>query len=457
MADSIKPDICIVGAGALGITLALHARQLGATVVLVERERPEPLDGPGAMLRLASLRASASAIQTQRRAKAWGIVGADPKVSMKAVQERAEAVAAEQAVLASADHLRAKGITVLSGPVAFSDANTLNVGEAMVRARRFIMALGSRPLVPSLPGLDEAGYFTPDTILDNGRKLTHLLVMGGTPEAVSLAQVFARLGSAVTLVSQGPLLEGFDAEAVVVLMAALEAEGVTIIDDVAVTAVQPRSQGIGATLAKTGGAGERQLDLSHILVAMGAEPAFDGLEAVCPQGGKVGNRRIQLVGPAAGRWQWGEALSHGCAVIESAVGATKRSMPHVPKLVMTEPELAEFGTGLPDKGPTEIHRASFAENPAALVAGETAGFAKVVTDSKGQVRSATILGAGASGLAATLAMAAAAKLPLDALSGLPLPHPSLFTVLADLGQSRVAQHPVKAAGWQAALGSALKR
>src|SRR5690606_32924489 len=123
------------------------------------------------------------------------------------------------------------------------------------------------------PGLDQVAFFTADSIADNIRKLSHLVVIGGTPAAFELAQAYRRLGSMVTLVPQGGLLPGFDSELVAILFRNLREEGISILDDAEVTAIIPRSLGTGVTLRRS--AGEDSLDVSHILVAMGQAPMLD--------------------------------------------------------------------------------------------------------------------------------------------------------------------------------------
>lgn len=473
MADHSRPDLCIVGAGALGIALALHARRLGASVTLVDRGPPEPGDGPQQAARVAALQASAARAEQMRGAAALGLAAADPSPSLKAVQERARQVAAARAPLDGHERLTALGIAVVSGAARFLDPRTLAVGDTRIRAGGFVLAVGARPLVPALPGLEEAGYFTPDTILDNTRKLTHLLVIGGDAAGFALAQAFARLGSEVTLVPQGGALAGHDAETAGILLDLLAGEGVRVEDGGVVRAIQPRSQGIGV-LVELPGRGEVALDLSHILLAAGAAPDIETLapEAARLHGrrgdgsrlapgplGRTANRRVRVVGAAAGIDQWHHALSHGRAVVETMVLGLPRRRPGAqPLLVMTDPALAQIGRLA---GPVDrlhpghgLHRGNFAENDQARALGREAGLIKVLTGPQGRIMGASLVGPGAAELAGMLAMAMDRGIGLDALAGIAAPHPSLAASLVALGEDCLGDQ--KPPAWAKRLG-ALRR
>ena len=451
-----------MGAGALGIALAQHARRLGAQVTLVDRGAPEPGDGPQRAMRLAALAASASRAAAIRQAAAVGVAGAEPKISMRTVQERAQDLAAEHGVLDSRERLSALGIEVLSGKTRFVDGATLAVGEVQVRPQAFVLAVGGATVVPAIDGLDPAGYFTPDSILENARKLTHLLVIGGDTEGLALAQVFARLGSDVTLVPQGAALAGFDIETSSILTQALAEDGVRVIDGGMVEAIQPRSQGIGASVVLPDGDGREALDVSHLLVCAGRQASMAelGPEAARLRSlrgqprqfavgalGQTSNGRIRAVGAAAGIEQWPHALGHGRAVIEALVlGAARRRPGYEPRLVQTEPALAQIG-----RWPAEtkklaaghaVLRAGLSDNVKALAEGRSRGLAKVLVNPKGQVVAASLVGPEAGELAGVLALAMDNHLPLSQLAALSAPHPSLLEMLVGLGENQSATETV---------------
>ncbi|MCP8884507.1 FAD-dependent oxidoreductase [Devosia sp. XJ19-1] len=461
MAEISRPELCIVGAGALGIALAQHARRLGAGVMLVDRGFSEPGEDPLRAVRVASLSASASAAVAMRAGPALGLGAGDPKISMKAVQERARQVVAAQAPLVSHERLRALGIEVVSGQAQFIDPTGLKVGDQVIRPQAMVLAVGANPILPEVPGLEDIEYFTPHSILDNVRKLTHLLVIGGDPEGLALAQAYARLGSGVTVVPQGWALSGYDVEAASILMQALSDEGVRIVDGGKVRVLQPRSQGIGAVVDLADG-GEMALDLSHVMVCHGHMANLGSLKLEAarlrPLRGQVGryaigalgqtsNGKVRVVGAAAGLDRWHHTVSHGRSVVDALVLGVPAHRPAAqPQLVLTEPALAQIGRFPADPGKLAaghgIYRTSFAENGMAQALGKAAGLIKVLADAKGRVVAASLVGPGAAEMAAVLALAMDRDVPLEALADLPIPDPSLISSLVDLGETRLAGRTV---------------
>jgi pyruvate/2-oxoglutarate dehydrogenase complex dihydrolipoamide dehydrogenase (E3) component len=474
MADHSRPDLCVIGAGALGIALAKHARALGASVTLVDRGASEPGDGPQQTLSLAALQASAARAHAVRQASAFGVAGAEPKVSMKAVQERAASLAAEQAPVTDRDRLSALGIEMIGGAVTFVDQNSLMVGDLQIRPRAIILAIGGSPTVPAVPGLDQIKYFTPDTILGNRRKLTHLLVIGGTAAALGLAQAFARLGSAVSLVPQGPVLPDCDPELVSILLDALAGEGVHMLDGASLAEIIPRAQGTGALVSLANG-GQEALDVSHVLLAAGTHADIEALGAAkarlrFPKGqgnhfatgplGETSNRRIRVTGAAAGIDQWQNAIAHGRAVVETLVLSAPVEKPAPgPVLVPTEPALAQVGR-LPKPEKTlraghHLLRASLVENEQARALGQAQGLAKVLLAPDGKVAGAGFVGPGAAEMAAFMALAMENHIALDRLARLSLPHPSLLASVTALSEAAAATRTVSP--WALRLRAARQR
>jgi len=460
MAVVPRPDLCIVGAGALGIALALHARHLGANVVLADRGQAEPGDLPQQQLQLAALGESAALAQAIRQGSALGLANEAPKLVYKTVQEHARSVAASRAPLDAPDRLTALGVELIKGPVRFVDGRTLAVGDLHLRPRHVVLATGARPSVPDLPGLKAAGFFTADTILDNVRKLTHLVVIGASPAGLELAQAHLRLGSEVTVVPHGGLLPEYDPEAVAILLQALRAEGLRIMDGAGVVEVLPRSQGIGVVTLLADGSREN-LDASHILVTLGRTTDVETLDldkvrlrsrrggvGHYAQGslGQTSNRWVRVVGAAAGLDQWHHALAHGRAVVESLLLSPLARVAPAPRLVMTEPALAQIGRSTAAdrklRPGTSVVRVNLAENDRARARGRGHGEIKVLADEDGRILGASAVGPEAGELAGVLALAMELGLPLSRLAGLCVPHPSFMGSLVALGENHVAQRPV---------------
>lgn len=459
MADILKPDLCVIGAGALGTSLAIMARQAGLETVLICRPTDAENDPAGGNLRRAALLASAGRAQAMRNAGTVGLANVEPKPSFRALSEHSAAVAEGVAARDSEDRLKALGITLVDGEVAFAQRHTIKAGDQMIRARHFALATGSRPSIPALPGLDQVTYFTPDTIGDNLRKLSHLVVIGGTPVALELGQAYRRLGSMVTLVPQGGLLPGFDPELVAVLVRQLRSEGLVILDDAEVSAIQPRGQGTGVKLQRS--EREESLDVSHILLAMGREPDLDAAlleqarlrrdaaqRLVLRPGGQTTNRRITAIGGASGEEDTAIALRQARLLVDRLSGrsAGRFDPAHLPRLVQTEPPLAEMGplaAAVTRVGQTVL-RSNLSESDANRAGGHGTGVAKLIAERDGTIAAAGILGAGAGEMIAVLALARMQGLKLGDLSHLVLPPLSAAAALHDLAeQYQVASAKLK--------------
>jgi pyruvate/2-oxoglutarate dehydrogenase complex dihydrolipoamide dehydrogenase (E3) component len=384
------------------------------------------------------------------------VTAAQPKISFKAIAQRLRDVAEELSVADSKEALGAAGIEVVRGEARFVDANVIEVGETRLRPVSTIFALGAEPRRPPIPGLSDVDAFDIESILDSTRKLSHLLVIGGDPSAYVLAQAFARLGSAVTVVPQGPALEAFDGETRAIFLRMLGGEGVRVIDGGSVTAIQPRSQGIGATVSI--GAAQESLDISHILVADGAESLIETVNPAAAtlrktasgtyltgQLGQTSNRRIRLAGFAAEHTDWQQALRHGKAVVEAVIQGSRTTPTSAPSVIATDPALVQVGALSAKPGKTDdvvIHRASLAENAAALASGKGEGLVKVVTDRQGKLLGASLVGQDAIEMGALLAIFIERGLKIDALAELSLPSASIFSTLSRLGENSLADRPV---------------
>ena len=462
MADISKPDLCVIGGGALGIGLALQARQQGLGVVLVKHPQAEHADPARARLRRAAFLASAERAQAIRTAGQVGLDNAEPKPNFRAIGEHAASVAAAAAPRDADERLLALGVTVLAGKASFADRQTLRCGDATIRARQFALATGAHQVIPALPGLDQVPHFTPDTIADNIRKLSHLVVIGGTPDAFELAQAYRRLGSDVTIVPQGGLLPGFDPELVAILLRSLREEGVTIRDDAEVAAVVPRNLGTGVTLRVADG--EESLDVSHILVAMGQVPILDDAllgalnlrrdrlrpdHLLLGPDGQTSNGRVSAIGGAAGEHQPHIAARQASLLVERlrGSGSGRLEPQHLPRLVGTQPALAQVGpdSTRPLRSGQQVLRANLAETEAARAMGQPQGTVRLVAAGHGAVIGAGAVGPGAGEIVALLALAMARGLPLGELARLALPQASPAAALLDLAGQHLAQQP--RTGW----------
>lgn len=463
MADTSRPDLCVIGGGATAIELALKARRQGLDVVLVDLPGIEAVDPAQGALRRAAFVASAARAQAIRTARQVGLDNAEPKPNFRAIGEHARALAAAATPSDSAERLAALGINVLAGPASFTDQRSLKCGGRTIRARQFALATGARAVIPPLPGLDAVPYFTPETIADNIRKLSHLVVIGGGPVALELAQAHSRLGAMVTVVPQGGLLPGFEPELVAILVTALREDGLAISDNAEVTAILPRSQGIGIALQTA--TGEDSLDVSHILVAMDQVPILDAdlldrlklrRDHLRPDhlqlgpDGQTSNGRVSAIGGAAGEHQPYIASRQASLLVErlSGHGNGRLERQFVPRFVGTEPTLAQVGLSGADKPLRQdqrVLRANLAETDGARAMNQLQGAVRLVVGRSGEIAGAGAVGVGAGEMIAMTALAMSRSLTLDQLSRLALPLTSPAAALVDLANQHLEGRP--GTGW----------
>lgn len=453
MADILKPDLCILGAGAPGIALAIAAREHGASVVLIDLgiDGDSLKSGP---VPAAALAAAAATAHNLRNAAAFGMSNGDPKVNFRGVHEFIASTIAAVAPRDAAERLRALGIEMIVAPAAFVDKRTLKAGESVIRARRFVIASGSSPVVPSIKNLGEVPFFTTDTIFANAYKLSHLVILGGGALGLEFAQSYRRLGCEVTVVEAGSALAEVDSDAADITLRRLREEGVVIIERSAVTEMVPRSQGIGVMIRHEDDT-EATLDASHILLALGRTPNVGGL-ALDKAGIRfdkarsdrpllrskllTSNSRVHVIGEAAGSPPSLPAAQHDARVVlESALfnRTIKRAQTDIPVTVFTDPQLAQIGlteaaAKLRLKSAYKVIRASFAENDRAIATRRTAGIAKIVTDRHGAILGAAIAGPEAGELIAFFGLAMHHGIKLPDLADAVAPYPSFAGIVAQL-------------------------
>jgi pyruvate/2-oxoglutarate dehydrogenase complex dihydrolipoamide dehydrogenase (E3) component len=460
MAEILKPDLCIIGASAAGIRLATRARQYGASVILIDRGEAGAESQWNGAIPADALAASAARAHALRTASALGMANDEPKPNFRAVHDHVRAVIDAMAPAVSAERLAALGIEMILGTAAFTDRRTLKAGEALIRARRFVIATGSRPAVPAIRGLDQVPFFTTQSIFTNAKKLTHLVVLGGRTEAIELAQAYRRLGSLVTLIEAGKALPDHDPELAEIALRSLREEGLVIHEQTELVEIVARNQGIGVNI-RHGDGREAALDASHILAAAGRVPDLDGLgldkarirrdkdrpdRLALGKSLKTSNGKVFAIGEAAGIDQPHAALEQADLVLENALfGIAGHYDPAlVPLVVSTDPGLAHIGLTEPEvraryKGAYSVLRASFAENDHARATRRTDGVAKLIVSPRGAILGAAVAGAGASELIALFALVMAKGLSAADLAGFIAPHPAFATLARQLGETYDAE------------------
>lgn len=445
MSDAIETDLCVIGAGSGGLSVAAGAAQMGARVVLVERGKMGGDCLNSGCVPSKSLIAAAHAAHVIRSADRFGVLGQEPEVDFRRVREHVRDVIAAIAPHDSVERFQSLGVMVIQDQARFTSPGEIEAGGHRVRARRFVVATGSAPAVPSIPGLAETPYLTNESIFDLDERPSHLVVIGGGPIGIELAQAHRRLGAAVTVLEHATILPKDDPEAVEIVRARLLAEGVALREGSKVSGAARRDDGV-SVMAEIDGR-EVEVEGSHLLVAAGRRATFDGLgldEAGVEhteKGIKVDdrlrttNKRIFAIGDVTGGLQFTHAAGHHAGiVIRNALfrWPAKATAKAVPWVTYTDPELAQVGLSAAAAeagGHTyTISRFPFAEIDRARAERETGGFAKIVLGRRGKVLGATIVGHGAGELILPWALAIDAGLGIGAMAGVVAPYPTFSEV-----------------------------
>ncbi|MDT8854420.1 FAD-dependent oxidoreductase [Paracoccaceae bacterium Fryx2] len=439
---TIKTDICVIGAGSGGLSVAAGAVQMGARVVLVEAgEMGGDCLNAGCVPSKALL-AAAKQAHAMTTGAPFGITPVVPEIDFAAVKDHVARVIATIAPVDSQERFEGLGVTVIRAFARFTSPTTLEADGQVIEARRFVIATGSRPLIPPIPGVEGVPYLTNETIFALRERPEHLVIIGGGPIGIEMAQAHRRLGCRVTVIEAAKALGRDDPETAAVVLDALRAEGVTILEGVPVV----RLSGVAGAIEVALGDGST-VSGSHLLLAVGRQVALDGLNleaagvAFTRRGVTVGadlrstNKRVYAVGDAAGGLQFTHVAGYHAGVVirQMLFGLPARAATaHIPWVTYTDPELAQLG--LTEAEARKAHgaaltvlRQEFAHNDRAVAAGATQGLIKVMVV-RGRPVGVSIAGAQAGELIGLWALAIAARLKLGALAGMVLPYPTLGEV-----------------------------
>jgi pyruvate/2-oxoglutarate dehydrogenase complex dihydrolipoamide dehydrogenase (E3) component len=431
-------DVAVIGAGSGGLSVASGAAQLGLKVVLFERGEMGGDCLNAGCVPSKSLIAAARAAQGGREAARFGVRFGEPEIDFAAVMAHVRSVIASIAPHDSQERFEGLGVTVVRERAGFTDPRTVESESVRVRFDRAVIATGSRPRSPPIPGLAETPHLTNESVFELRESPAHLLVLGAGPIGLELGQAFRRLGSQVSVLEADRALAKEDPEAAAVVLEALRREGVFIREGCAVQRVSAGPGGVSVELAD----GE-VLGGTHLLAAAGRAPVVDGLglEAAGIAYDRSGvktdaslrtsNRRVFAVGDVAGRGAFThQAGAHASLFVRHALFAQPIDADAlvVPRVTYTEPELAAVGlteaAARARHGEVRVLHSAFAGNDRARAEADTAGFAKVVVGRRGQVLGATVVGAGAGDLIAPWTFAVARKLKLTNLAQTVVAYPT---------------------------------
>lgn len=447
--DVLTPDICVIGGGSGGLSVAAAAAAFGVPVVLIERDKMGGDCLNTGCVPSKALLAAAKRAEAIRNAAPFGIKPQRAVVNFRDVHAHVHGVIDAIAPNDSKARFTGLGVRVIEGAARFKDSRTVVVDDDAfeIKARRFVIATGSTAALPPIPGLDATPHLTNENVFDLRVRPEHLIVIGAGPIGLELAQAFRRLGSEVTVLDAAQPLAKDDPECAQFVLDQLEREGVQVRAGVRIAGVAKRSANVAVTLTGLDNAPGETIEGSHLLVAAGRRPVTDGLDLdkarikvegrgiVVDKRMRTSNRRVYAIGDVAGGLQFTHvANAHAGIVIRNVLFRlpAKMNVEAVPWVTYTDPELAHVG--LTETEARQRHRIvrilrwPYHENDRAQAELETLGHIKVVTSRTGRILGATIVGAGAGELIGTWTLAIAQHLKIRAMTEIVLPYPTLAEI-----------------------------
>ncbi len=447
-------DICIIGAGSAGLSIASGAAQLGRSVVLFEAEEMGGDCLNSGCVPSKAMIAAGKAAHAQTAGAEFGIKPVKPKVDFEAVKAHIKGVIDTIAPVDSQERFEGLGCTVIREYASFADTNTVVSETTEVKAKRFVVATGSRAAAPPIPGLVDTPYLTNEDIFTVGSLPQHLLVVGAGPIGLELGQSFRRLGSDVTIIDIAAPLGRSEPEHASILVSALEAEGVVFRTPVKTKEIRSVKQGsqMGVEIELEDG---EVITGSHLLVAAGRKPTVEGLnlEAAGVQYDRRGieveadlrtsNKRIYAAGDVA-RDMGGlthAAGFHAGQLIKQfyfmppGIGRlmTKATTNRMPAAIYSEPELGSIGLTEKDArekhGDVKIVHWEFEENDRAIAERNTHGGVKIVATKKGKILGASCVGEGAGEIIQLISLAMANGIKIVGLTKFISPYPTRSEVV----------------------------
>lgn len=446
MADILTPDICVIGGGSGGLTVAATAAAFGVDCVLLEKGKMGGDCLNYGCVPSKAIIAAGKYAQNMRDGKKFGVYADEPDVKFAEVNAHIKDVIAGIEPHDSPERFRSLGVHVIEQAGRFIDRNTVQAGDAIIKARRYVIATGSSAFVPPVPGLEEIDYLTNETIFEMVKRPDHLIIIGGGPIGMEMAQAYRRLGSKVTLIEGYKALGKDDPELAEVVLARVRSEGVKVLEGTQVVKLSKNADLVSVVVEDDNG--QREIEGSHILVATGRTANIDGLGLDAAQidydrrgikvsaNLKTSNKRIFAIGDVTGGLQFTHVAGyHAGLVIQQILfrAPAKENRDIIPWATYTDPELVNVGMTeaqarehLGDR--VSVLRWTYGENDRARAERKTEGLIKIITNKKGHILGVGIAGAGAGEMINMWALAISNKMKLSQIRGYVPPYPTMSEI-----------------------------
>ena len=439
----ITTDICVIGAGSGGLSVAAGAVQMGAAVVLIEKDKMGGDCLNTGCVPSKALLAAGKHAQAFRTSGPFGIKPATPNIDFAAAMAHVREVIQGIEPHDSVERFESLGVNVIKGAARFTSRNEVAVGERRIRAKRFVIATGSRATVPPIPGIDDTDYLTNETLFENSACPDHLIIVGGGPIGIEMAQAHYRLGVKVTVLERMRALPNDDPDLAAIVVKALLDEGVSIREEVNIASVSGKTGDVRVTLQD----GE-EIRGSHLLMATGRAPGVAdlGLDEAGIQYSRSGvevdsrlrttNKRVFAIGDAKGGLMFTHLAGYDAGIVIRNILfklPTKANYSAIPWVTYTDPELSQVGlTEAQAKeqygDAIKVVQWEYAENDRARAERITSGLIKVVAGKRGKILGAGIAGTGAGEIIQPWQIAVAKGYKMADMAGIISPYPTLSEI-----------------------------
>lgn len=440
-------DLCIIGAGAAGLSVAAGAAQLGLHVALIEEGNMGGDCLNTGCIPSKSLLAAAKTVHTVRTAENFGITSPAPDINFAGVKKHINTVIKTIEPHDSQERFEGLGVTVIREKARFTGHDTIQTKTHNISARHFVVATGSSPVIPPINGLDHHRVLTNENIFGLKDRPAHLVIIGGGPIGIEMAQGFKRLGSKVTVIDQATILPRDDPDLANTLrMYLTDTDHIRLHENSKITKAEHTDEGVSIYLTKDNG-DEYRIDGSHLLVAAGRKPNIDtlALEKAGVTTNKKGiitdkrlrtaNKHIYAAGDVIGGPQFTHiAAYHAGIIIRNLIFKipAKINYSALPWVTYTAPELAQVGvTAIQAQEKyrnIKILTWKFSENDRAIAEQKTEGEIKVITRKNGRIIGASILGAHAGELIGMWSLAISQGLKIGAVANIIAPYPTFTEI-----------------------------
>ncbi len=437
--EKIKTDVLVIGGGSGGLSVAAGASQMGASVVLLEAHKMGGDCLNYGCVPSKAILASGKAAHTMTHAAQYGIANVTPDVDYAAAKDHVADVIRQIEPMDSVERFEGFGVRVIEERGAFISPTEVQAGEHIITARRVVIATGSSPFVPPIPGLDTVPFITNESLWELREQPEHLLVVGGGPIGMEMAQAHRRLGSKVTVIEGMKALGKDDPELAGIVLDNLRAEGIEIAENALAKEVRGTAGAIEIE-AEDG----RVFKGTHLLMAVGRRANTDGLGLdkagikthrtgiEVDDSLRTSNKKVYAIGDVAGGLQFTHVAGyHAGVIIRSMLFGlpSKATTRHIPWATYTQPELAQVGLteaqAKKEHGSRlEVVRFHFSHNDRAIAERKTRGLIKVMVV-KGRPVGASIAGEQAGELINLWALVIANKMKMSQVAAMVAPYPTI--------------------------------